>query len=152
MSCVSWVFSQDVRFSKGPMTFLKAMKSRFLPFFAATLLALASLAPVCSGDAVAESEQRLLTDIKFLASDELEGRGVGLKGIDTAADYIRDEFAKAGLTLESAGGGPFQTFTMSTGSVLGTPNTLELAGPDKLPLAINSDFIPQSYGGAGAFL
>jgi hypothetical protein len=136
------------------MTFLKAMKSRFLLLFAATLFGLASFAPVYSGDAVAESEQRLLTDIKYLASDELEGRGVGLKGIDTAADYIREQFSKAGLTLESAGGGPFQTFTMSTGSVLGSPNTLELAGLDnkKLTLAINTDFIPQSYGGAGAFL
>src|SRR5262249_38893855 len=136
------------------MTFLKAMKSRLLPLFAATLLGLASFAPVYSGDAVAEAEQRLLTDIKYLASDDLEGRGVGMKGLDSAADYIREQFLKAGLTLESGGGGPFQTFTMSTGSVLGASNTLELAGPEnkKLTLAINTDFIPQSYGGAGAFL
>src|SRR5260370_30188188 len=114
---------------------------RFGGFFAACVVAISALAPVYSdsGDKVAQSQQRLLTDIKSLASDELEGRGVGLKGLDAAADYIRDQFSQAGLTLESAGGGPFQTFTMSTGSVLGTPNTLELAGPEnkKIPLTIN---------------
>ncbi len=129
------------------------MVIRLVPLVAAALLSLAGFSPVYSGDAVAESEQRLLTDIKYLASDELEGRGVGLKGLDAAADYIRDQFSKAGLALESVGGGPFQTFTMSTGASLGTPNTLELIGPEdkKLSLILNTDFVPQSYGGAGAF-
>jgi hypothetical protein len=132
----------------------RSLTVRCIPSFVVLFLALASFAPVSAGDAAAESEQRLLTDIKYLASDELEGRGVGLKGLDAAADYIRDEFAKAGLTVDAVGGGPFQTFTMSTGAVLGSPNALELAGPDnhKLTLAINTDFVPQSYGGAGAFL
>jgi hypothetical protein len=133
---------------------IRTLVVRCVPLIAAAFLALAGLAPVYSGDAVAESQQRLLTDIKYLASDELEGRGVGLKGLDEAAEYIRDQFSKAGLAVESVGGGPFQTFTMSTGAALGSPNTLELAGPDnkKLTLAINTDFIPQSYGGAGAFV
>src|SRR5262245_31140869 len=87
-----WDCSYHVRFPKVLMTFLKAPKSRLLPLFAATFLALAGLAPVYSGDAVAESEQRLLTDIKYLSSDDLEGRGVGMKGLDTAADYIREQF------------------------------------------------------------
>src|SRR5262245_16499600 len=127
---------------------------RFVAFLTVAMLAVATVAPLYSGDAVAESQQRLLTDIKFLSSDELEGRGVGLKGLDVAADYIRDQFAKAGLGLEAVGGGPFQTFSMSTGAVLGTPNSLELAGPEnkKVTLTLNTDFIPQSYGGAGAFL
>src|SRR6266478_3426235 len=76
---VPWVPSPCVRFPKATMTLLRAMTSRFIPLFTTALLALAGLAPVYSGDAVAESEQRLLTDIKYLASDELEGRGVGLK-------------------------------------------------------------------------
>src|SRR6185436_9690663 len=51
------------------------------------------------------------------------------------------------------GGGPFQTFTMSTGAVLGPVNTLELIGPEgkKISLVLNTDFVPQSFGGAGAF-
>ncbi|HTI50829.1 MAG TPA: M28 family peptidase, partial [Planctomycetaceae bacterium] len=120
---------------------------------AALALALSSAFPVRSDDAAAESEQRVLRDIKYLASDELEGRGVGLKGIDLAADYIRDQFARAGLKLDAAKGGPFQTFTMNTGADLGTVNTLALGGPNQkqVELKLNTDFIPQSFGGAGAF-
>ncbi|MSR59356.1 MAG: M20/M25/M40 family metallo-hydrolase [Planctomycetaceae bacterium] len=116
-------------------------------------LPLAAAWPVYPGDAVAESQQRLLDDIKYLSSDELEGRGVGLKGLDLAADYIRDQFAKAGLKLDAANGGPYQPFTMPTGAVLGPINTLEIVGPaaKKIEPKINDDFTPQSYGGAGAF-
>src|SRR5258708_16710583 len=81
--------------------------------FSVAALALSGIAPAWSGDAVAESEQRLLTDIKYLASDELEGRGVGLAGLDAAADYIRDEFARAGLAMDAVSGGPLYTFTIS---------------------------------------
>jgi len=135
-----------------PMT-NRPLVIRIGTLFAFAVLALSSFAPVYSGDAVAESEQRLLNDIKYLASDELEGRGVGLKGLDAAADYIRDQFSKAGLAVESVGGGAFQTFTMSTGATLGTHNTLELTGPEnkKLTLTPTTDFVTQSYGGAGAF-
>jgi len=52
--------------------------------------ALASLKPVFS-------EKRMMDDIKFLASDELKGRGIGTPEIDEAADYIAGEFKKAGL-------------------------------------------------------
>ena len=42
----------------------------------------ATLLPLRAYDAATDSQQRLLNDIKYLASDELEGRGVGLKGLD----------------------------------------------------------------------
>ena len=109
--------------------------------------------PLHAGDASNESEQRLLRDIKYLASDELEGRGVGMKGLDLAADYIRDEFGKAGLRVDAVKGGPYQPFQMNTGAELGPVNTLELVGPEnrKLSPTLNTDFIPQSFGGAGAY-
>ncbi len=130
------------------------MKSRILVILlSGVVVALSILGPVYSGDAAVEAQGRILTDIKYLASDELEGRGVGLKGLDAAADYIRDEFSKAGLKVDAVNGGPFQTFTMSTGSSLGPVNTLEFIGPEnkKISLALNTDFVPQSFGGAGAF-
>src|SRR5438874_1410060 len=99
---------------------LRRLALRCSLLFSIAVLAFSSLAPVYSGDAATVSQQRLLTDIKYLSSDELEGRGVGLPGLDAAADYIRDQFAKAGLKLDSVGGGPYQTFTMSTGATLGT--------------------------------
>lgn len=116
-------------------------------------LSLAGFVPVYSGDAVSESQQRLLTDIKYLASDELEGRGVGLKGLDLAADFIRNQFAAAGLNVTSANGTAFQPFQMTTGSTLLQPNTLEIVGPNdtKVTLVLGKDFQPQTFGGAGAF-
>jgi len=52
--------------------------------------ALASLKPVFS-------EKRMMESIKYLASKELKGRGIGTPEIDMAAEYIAKEFANAGL-------------------------------------------------------
>lgn len=103
-----------------------------------------------AGEAVPEAQQRLLRDIQYLSSDELEGRGVGLKGLDLAADYIRAEFGKAGISVKAINGDAFQKFQMSVGSVLKEPNTLELRGPDgkKVELKLHTDFEPQSFGGS----
>ena len=110
-----------------------------------------------AGDAVPESQQRLLRDIQYLASDELEGRGVGLKGLDLAADYIRAEFGKAGLNVTAINGDAFQKFQMPVASILKEPNSLELRGPDgkKLELKFfafsfysNMQFYAQSINAA----
>jgi Zn-dependent M28 family amino/carboxypeptidase len=41
--------------------------------------------------------QSCLDHVKFLASDELQGRGTPSAGLDKAADYIATQFEKAGL-------------------------------------------------------
>lgn len=107
--------------------------------------------PVVAGDATADSEQRLLNDVKYLASDELEGRGVGLKGLDLAAEHIRGAFEKAGLNVTAVKGGAFQPFEMTTSAKLGSPNSLVLEGPDgaRLDLKSEADFIPLSFGSGG---
>jgi len=64
--------------------------------------ALASLKPVFS-------EKRMMESIKYLASKELKGRGIGTPEIDMAADYIAKEFAKAGL--KPLGEDYYQSFT-----------------------------------------
>src|SRR5947207_15607139 len=61
-------------------------------------------------------EARMKRDIFFLASDECEGRGVGTKGIDKAAEHIAQQFAQSGLKPGGPGGSWFQPFTM-TGKV-----------------------------------
>ena len=40
---------------------------------------------------------RMFEDVKILASTEMEGRGLASAGLDKAADYIAEEFRKAGL-------------------------------------------------------
>ena len=49
-------------------------------------------------------EAQMRKDITYLASDELEGRGVTTKGINLAADFIASEFQKAGLKPAGADG------------------------------------------------
>ena len=79
-------------------------------------------------DSPAQTEARLLEEIKYLASDELEGRGIGTAGLNKAADFMRREFQGAGLDVTRVRGGAFQTFSMPTKAKLGAPNTLRLLG------------------------
>ncbi|MBI3469263.1 MAG: M28 family peptidase [Planctomycetes bacterium] len=119
---------------------------------AALSLALATIA-WAAGDA-AKSQQRVLADVKFLASDELEGRGVGTKGLDMAADYIRGQFRTAGLKPALPDGGYFQTFEMPNGGKLQEPNRIAFRGPDgqTVELGLNKDFIPLAASGGGQFM
>ncbi|MCW8960239.1 MAG: M20/M25/M40 family metallo-hydrolase [Ignavibacteriaceae bacterium] len=52
---------------------------------------LAKLKPVFSAE-------QLLAHVKFLASDELKGRGLGTEELNKAAEYIAKQFEDAGLT------------------------------------------------------
>ena len=56
------------------------------------LLLGAGLLPV-RGEALPDAKSRLLEDVKYLSSDDLEGRGIGTNGLKTAAEFIRNEFA-----------------------------------------------------------
>ena len=67
-------------------------------------------------------------DITFLASDLCEGRGPGTHGIDLAADYIAEQFHKAGLKPGANDGSYFQPFTINA-NVLDEPAVLSLSGP-----------------------
>jgi hypothetical protein len=98
-----------------------------------------------------ESQKHLLNDIKYLASDALEGRGIGTKGLNKAADYIREQFKEAGLDVTRVNGGAFQPFKMTTTAILGAPNTLKFVGPDgkAIDLKMDVDFVPCSFGGGG---
>ncbi len=69
---------------------------------------LAVLAPVFSAD-------RMLEYVTYLASDEMEGRGLGSGGIDKAADFIAGEFEEAGLRPGGDGGSFFQTWEETVG-------------------------------------
>ena len=58
------------------------------------------------------TRERYLAHVKFLSSDELEGRGNGTAGLERAADYIASEFGKAGLEPGGDAGSYFQTFAI----------------------------------------
>ena len=90
-------------------------------------------------------------DVEYLASDQLEGRGVGTKGLDLAAEYLAEAFQSAGLKTELAAGSPFQSFALTTGAKLAEPNELVLKGPDGqvISLELGADFTPLSFGEGG---
>ena len=67
--------------------------------------ALATLAPVFNA-------ARMQADVRALAGDQTQGRGIGSEDIDAAADYIGAQFREAGLEPAGDDGSYFQVFTM----------------------------------------
>jgi hypothetical protein len=58
----------------------------------------AGFAGILASEARAQSaQQRILTDLKYLADDAREGRGAGTEGLDSAAAYLAAQFRQAGL-------------------------------------------------------
>ncbi|MDQ1264937.1 MAG: hypothetical protein QG635_87 [Bacteroidota bacterium] len=71
----------------------------------------------------ATTAQKLQEYIKYLASDELEGRYPGTSGIELAAKYIEAHFKKSGLTPLN-GSSYRQEFSVTTGLKLGSANSV----------------------------
>ncbi|MCX5801782.1 MAG: M20/M25/M40 family metallo-hydrolase [Candidatus Eisenbacteria bacterium] len=92
----------------------------------------------------------ILSDIKSLASDKLEGRGTGQRGGELAASFIADEFKKTGLR---PAGGPksyFQFFDATVGVHMGKDNSLKVAFPQgESTYVADRDFIPFSFSSVG---
>lgn len=97
-------------------------------------------------------EKRLADSVKYLSSDELEGRGIGSQGLELAAQHVADEFRKLGLKTELFEGTPYQKFQLTTGAKLGQTNEVQLVGPEGKPrkLKLGQDFTPLALGGSGA--
>jgi hypothetical protein len=112
-------------------------------------------APTEASDQAA-AEARLADDARYLASDELEGRGLGTEGLDLAADYIAERFREAGLKTELFDGRPFQQFAVTIGSQLGRekrmalvpPPAAEDQAPEPIELTLGKDFSPLAMSGS----
>lgn len=106
-----------------------------------------------------ESETRLTRDIRVLASDEYEGRGIGTAGLQKASQYIAEEFRKIGLKTDLFAGEPFQKFQMLASVERGPVenNSLTFLGPPekeggeprRLTLQLEKDFHTLALGGSG---
>ncbi len=70
------------------------------------LILLTTTLAVSQQDSLTPAARRVLADVRFLADDQQEGRGVGTAGLERAGAYIRDAFARAGLQVS------FQDFTI----------------------------------------
>ncbi|HEV2293879.1 MAG TPA: M28 family peptidase [Tepidisphaeraceae bacterium] len=106
-----------------------------------------------SPDAIAASSRAAIAPttqetLGYLASDELEGRGIGSNGLDRAAEYIAEQFKRAGLKSIPAWNGYFQRFDMSTGAFVADSTSLSFDGQ---PLALEESFRPLGFSASGNF-
>ncbi len=79
-----------------------------------------------------------LQQVKFLASDDLKGRGNGSPELQRAGDYIANQFQMAGLKPAGDNGTYFQNFEITTGAELGPNGILQINGQ---PLTKGADFV-----------
>ena len=96
----------------------------------------AALAPEIEPD-------RLLAHIKFLASDELKGRGDGSPELERAADYIAAAFKDAGLRPAGADNSWFQPFQLQAGLIVGRDNRLTIERDSRrVTLTLGTSYYP----------
>jgi Zn-dependent M28 family amino/carboxypeptidase len=86
--------------------------------------------------------EKIRAHVKYLASDELEGRGTGQKGGDMAAAYIAGEFKSYGLRPAGESGTYFQNVPMV--GVKSLPESVFVLAPAKgeeVPLKQFDDYV-----------
>ena len=93
-----------------------------------------------------------LEHVKFLASDDLEGRGNGGRGLEGAAEYIAARFREVGLEPAGDAGTYFQRFEMTTGMSVDAGNSVTLqSGRSAIALDVGRDYeIVSTSGGPPA--
>lgn len=106
---------------------------------ASTLAAAISQTPPISGD-------KIQADVKYLASDELEGRGVGTRGEKLATDYIATQLKTAGVQPAGDDGTYFQRVPL-VGSTTLPGAMLAIAGPNgnRTSLQFGTDYVGTAY-------
>jgi hypothetical protein len=98
---------------------------------------------------VAQQPARIQQDVKYLASDALEGRLTGSKGATEAARYIAAEFGRLGLKPLARAAGRngsespyFQKFPYVAGVSLGQGNSFQFG---KETLSVGVDWLPLGF-------
>jgi aminopeptidase YwaD len=117
---------------------------RFVTFLIGLLVALELLS------AADIDPGRYLSHIKYLASEELKGRGDGTPQLEKAAHYIERQFRNIGLR-PAAETSYFQSLKVTTNAKLGPENHLEYAdGKQKRELKSEEDFRPFGFSASGS--
>lgn len=88
-----------------------------------------------------------LTHLRYLASDELKGRGNNRPEIDRAAEYVARQFQELGLQPAGDKGGYFQSFQVIAGYELGPGNRFAFrTEAEQLEPELGSEYVPLSFG------
>ena len=100
-------------------------------------------------DALRElSAARYLEQVKYLASDEMKGRGDGSPELEKAADYIASQFRLWGLRPMGDSNSYFQYFEITTGALAGPKTELQV---NRTSLKVNQDFVPLPFSNTAVF-
>ncbi len=111
-------------------------------FVALTVVAVAAALAGEAGRKSRFTADQYIAHVRYLASDELGGRGPGSPGIDLAADYISEKFKAAGLKPMGDDGTWFQHFEVDRGRRLMEDKAkLEIADLGRA-LELKKDWIP----------
>jgi hypothetical protein len=111
--------------------------------FARCAVLAAVLAGVIYAAAPPIDAQAILQHIKFLAADDLQGRGNGTEGLERAGDYIAGQFKAAGLVPGGANGDWFQAFQLTAGLRIGEGNSLTIHAPGQdVRLSLGQSYYP----------
>lgn len=81
--------------------------------------------------------------VRYLASEELTGRGIETPGIELARAYIAGEFTKYGLRPGGDNGTYLQSFEVVTGVAVKQPASLTLG--NQTALTLNQDWTPLGF-------
>ena len=125
---------------------------RLVPVLAVVLFS-GVVVQLASGQSfMAEAKERIDSDLKYLASDELEGREPGSKGIELAANYIVDEFKKYGVKSGSGDDTYLQGFKIKMDSApdLEKSELVLVHDDEEIRFVVGENAQPQMVGGSGA--
>jgi Peptidase family M28/PA domain len=127
---------------------MESMRRRLVPsavlpaYLAAVGLAAGLLATLAAATPPIDAD-RILAHIKFLASDDLQGRANGSSGLEKAADYIATAFKDAGLQPGGQSGDWFQPFELVAGVTVGDDNALTFrSNGASIRLSLGESYFP----------
>jgi hypothetical protein len=107
-----------------------------------TVVAVFAAAVASAASAPIDSES-VLRHIRFLSSDELQGRGNGSAGLEQAGDYIAAQFGAAGLSPAGEDGDWFQPFQLTAGLRVADGNGLVIhANGQSVALSLGESYYP----------
>jgi hypothetical protein len=102
---------------------------------------------VTSALAQAGEDSDLMGHLRYLASDELKGRGNGTPELEQAANYVAELFREYGLQPAGDEETYFQEFDVSMGRSLGPENQVILeTGTEQIRLEVRRDYVPLTSG------
>lgn len=112
------------------------------------ILAAALLACSLLSAGAAINADHYLNHVRYLASEEMRGRGTGTPELEKAAHYIAKQFKDLGVK-PADGKNYLQEFSVTTNAKMGSHNHFDVRNGTKKALKLNEEFIPLNSSAGG---